>query len=294
VGEGASAARRARRACGGARVTLLALAELGRGVVDRDTPVLYADDEGVLRGRSVFETLRVYRGVPFELEAHLARLAASAERLRLPEPPRDELTQLAREAVDAAAAPDAALRFLWTAGREGVGVPAGLALVSTLPPGLDELRSRGLRLAVTEWAPGALAGAKSTSYAANMRAQDDALRAGADDALLVGLDGAVLEAPTSNVWFREGRTLHTPELSLPLLAGVTRAVIARLAPVGGYTVEEGRYELERLLRADEVFVSSSVREIVPVVAIDDTEIPRGPAAPALQAALREAAGYPGG
>jgi 4-amino-4-deoxychorismate lyase len=275
-------------------VTLVALAELGRGIVPIDEPVVYADDEGVLRGRAVFETLRVYNGVPFRLGEHLDRLALSAERLGLPVPPRDELAAIAKEAIVGGAHPDSTLRLLWTAGREHADAPAGLVLVSTLPPGLEALRERGLRLAVRRWSPGALAGAKSTSYAENMAAQDEAARAGADDALLVAPDDTVLEGPTSNVWFREGDRLLTPSLALPVLAGVTRATLCELAPGLGYEVEEGVYALDRLLGSDEVFLSSSVREVMPVIAVDDVEVARGPAAAALEAALRAAARYPDG
>jgi branched-subunit amino acid aminotransferase/4-amino-4-deoxychorismate lyase len=275
-------------------VTLVALAQLGRGIVPVDWPVLYVDDEGVLRGRAVFETLRVYGDVPFKLDQHLGRLATSAERLRLPAPPHEDFAALAGEAIAAAAHPDATLRLLWTAGREQGGTPAGFALVSTLPPDLDALRERGLRLAVVRWSPTALAGAKSTSYAANMAAQDEAVRGGADDALLVAPGDIVLEAPTSNVWFREGDRLLTPSLDLPILAGVTRAALCDLAPGLGYEVEEAVFALDRLLASDEIFLCSSVREVMPVIAVDGTELARGPAAAALEAALRAAAGYPDG
>jgi 4-amino-4-deoxychorismate lyase len=254
---------------------LLALAQLGRGVVPSDQPVLRADDEGVLRGRAVFETLRVYGGRPFELHPHFDRLTESARRLHLPRPPLAELQSLAHDALAAAGEPDCVLRFLWTP-------DTGLALVSALPPELEELRARGLRLQVCEWATGALAAAKSTSYAENMAAVANAESAGFDDALFVAPDRTVLEAPTANVWFREGDTLCTPALELPILAGVTRAVLCRLAP----RVEEGRFELDRLLAADEVFLSSSVREVMPVVRVGDREFPHGPAAADLQAALR--------
>jgi branched-subunit amino acid aminotransferase/4-amino-4-deoxychorismate lyase len=274
-------------------VTLLALGALGRGVVPVDEPTVYADDEGMLRGRSVFETLRVYGGSPFRLAEHLDRLAASAEQLRLRPPPTAALDALALETIAAAGEADATLRFVWTAGRENGGPPAGLVLVSTLPPQLDATRERGLRVAVMHWSPGALAGAKSTSYAENMLAQDAASRAGADDALLVAPDGTVLEAPTSNVWFREGDRLLTPSLDLPILAGVTRAALIELAPGLGYEVEEGAFSLDRLLAADEVFLSASLREVMPVVAVDGEAKERGPAAAALLVALRAAAGYPG-
>jgi branched-subunit amino acid aminotransferase/4-amino-4-deoxychorismate lyase len=273
-------------------MTLVALVEVGRGPLSPDAPVLHADDEGVLRGRAVFETLRVYDGTPFRLGTHLDRLAASAGRLRLPAPPPSGFTQAVEEAIAVGKHPDSVLRLLWTAGREGTGASTGLVLVSTLPPGLDELRSRGLRLAVVRWAAGALAGAKSTSYAENMAAQDEAARRGADDALLVASDDTVLEGPTSNVWFREGRRLLTPTLELPLLAGVTRATLCELAPQLGYEVEEGTFPLDRLRRADEVFLSSSVREVMPATELDGGPLGRGDAAAALQGALRAAAGYP--
>jgi 4-amino-4-deoxychorismate lyase len=260
-------------------MSLLALAQLGRGVVPPEEPVLRADDEGVLRGRAVFETLRVYDGRPFELHPHFDRLAASAQRLRLSEPPQTELQSLAHAALEAAGEPNCVLRFLWTP-------ETGLALVSALPSDLEELRARGLRLQVSDWATGLLAGAKSVSYAENMASQAAAVEAGFDDALFVAPDGTVLEGPTSNVWFREGDVLHTPSLALPILAGVTRGVIWKLAA----KVEEGRYPLDRLLAADEVFLTSSVREVMPVVAVGEKAFERGTTAVELQNALRRYAG----
>lgn len=257
----------------------LAVAQLGRGVVPADEPALRADDEGVLRGRAVFEVLRVYDGRPFELHPHFDRLKASAARVRLPEPPLAELQSLAHDALAAAGAPDCSLWFLWTP-------DTGLALVFPLPADLEERRARGLALQVCTWSTGALAATKSVSYAENMAAQASAVEAGFDDALLVAADGTVLEGPTANVWFREGGTLHTPSLELPILAGVTRGVVRRLAG----TVEEGRYPLERLLAADEVFVTSSVREVMPVVRVGETAFAAGPAAASLQRALRRYAG----
>jgi len=266
-------------------VTLLALGQLGRGVVSPDEPVLRADDEGVLRGRAVFETLRVYDGRPFEFHPHFDRLKESARKLRLAEPPIVDFQALAHAVLAAAGESNCVLRFLWTP-------DTGLVLVSALPDGLDELRARGLRLQVCEWATGALAGAKSTSYAENMAAQSSAEAAGFDDALLVAADGTVLEAPTANVWFREGDLLLTPSLDLPILAGVTRAVVRMLAPQLNIGVEEGRYELDRLLAADEVFLTSSVREVMPVSRVGKRDFEPGPAAAELQNALRRYAEAP--
>ena len=257
-------------------MTLLAVHKLGVGGLPPDRPAVHADDVGFLRGRAVFETLRVYGGTPFRLDAHLERLARSAALVGLPEPDRPALRRLGLDAVAAGGEPDAVLRLLWTPGREGGSGPTGLALVSTLPRDLEEIRARGIRLAVVAWATGRrLAATKSTSYAENLAAQDEAQARGADDALLVDADATVLEAPTANVWFREGRRLLTPSLAQPILAGVTRAALWSLAGAAGYEPAEGVFPLERVRHADEVFLSSSVREVMPVVALDDAPVGGG-------------------
>ena len=133
----------------------LALAVLGRGVVDPDQPWLHADDAGVLRGRAAFETMRVYDGRAFRLQAHLERLVGSAEVLGLPLPDPEPLARLALDAVAACGRPDATLRVVWTGGREGSEHGVGFALVTALPEGLDELRARGISLASLQLAIGA-------------------------------------------------------------------------------------------------------------------------------------------
>ena len=269
-------------------MTLLAVAVNGRGVVDPEEPVLRADDEALLRGRAAFETIRVYAGAPFKLAEHLERLAASADRIGLPAVNRLELDELARQALDAAGAPDAVLRLIWTP------TPAALALVSALPDHYDDLRARGQALislrGIRAEEPWMLPGVKSTSYAVNMAAEAEARRRGADDALFVDAAGIVLEGPTTNVWWRRERMLFTPSLELGILAGVTRATVIELAAETGYDVEEGAYPLSDLQTADEAFTSSSVREVMPVTSLDDRPIARGKAADELQAALRRAAG----
>lgn len=273
-------------------MTLHALAVTGRGLVDPALPVVYADDEAFLRGRAAFETVRVYGTKPFRLEDHLKRLSDSARRLGLSPVDEDALRELIDAAVTEAGVADAMLRFYWTPGREGQGRPVGIALVRDLPPDLDELRARGLRLisiSVGLDMPGLLGGVKSTSYALNMVAVDEARSRGADDALFYGAKRVVLEAPTANVWWRRGPTLFTPALELGILGGVTRAVLLGLAPGLGYDPREGVFNLDELLSADEAFTSSSVREVMPIAEIDGRSFEVGLAAGKLQMALREAA-----
>jgi len=269
MGEGATAP--------GTRVMeVSAVAVAGRGLVDPHGPVFAADDEALLRGRSVFETARVYDGRPFLLDRHLARFAISAARVGLAPTDPAECKRLAALAIGACEERDLALRLYWT-GRT-LAVTAG-----PLDPELETQRRRGLRLFSTPWSTGALARAKSTSYAENMAAQDAAAAAGADDALLVAGDGTVLEAPTANVWWREGDALLTPSLDLPILAGVTRGLLLEAA---GRETIEGVFPLTRLLAADEVFICSSIREVMPVSWVDGKAFGLGPAADELQQELR--------
>jgi len=270
----------------------LAAAVSGLGVVDPSHAVVAATDEGFARGRAAFETLRVYAGRPFRLDEHLARLEGSAARLDLPAPDLEELGELVRRALATSGKRDASLRLYWTPGPLH-GMPTAIVLVSPIPPWIEELRAGGQRLVSLVFprrsAPWLLPGTKSVSYATHVAAEAEAHRRGAHDAVLVDLDGTVLEGTVTNVWWREGRALVTPELELGILAGETRAALIDLAEALGYRVETGAFPLERLLTADEAFTSSSVREVMPVISVDERRYASRDAADELQRALRRLA-----
>jgi 4-amino-4-deoxychorismate lyase len=265
-------------------------------------PALDPLDLALLRGEAVFEAMRVYGGRPFRLDAHLARLAASAAAIDLALP--EGLEELSARAVAAAGQGDAILRLICTKGpdRESLGGgPVAFAICTDIPASFEQDRRRGLRLVLLTTAtdpllraasPWLLAGVKTISYATNMAAQRAAQARGADDAVLVGLGGELLEAPTASLWWRTGHTLHTPSLDLGILAGITRATLFELAPGLGLKVLEGVFTAEDLAAADEAFLSSSTRELMPVIEVDGSPVADGhpgPAAAALQAALRRLA-----
>jgi len=160
-----------------------------------------------------------------------------------------------------------------------------VATAAALPDGLEELRARGLTVKTFEvGAPQSLlGGAKTTSYDVSFAARREAERVGADDALLVGA-GRVLEGATANVWWRRDGELCTPAVRPGVLPGVTRGLVLSLEPA-----REGDFEPAELLAADEAFMTSSIREVMPVVAVDGIAIGDGrpgPAAARLQDALR--------
>ena len=242
--------------------------------VDASTPVLRADDLGVLRGESVFETLRIAAGRPVFLDAHLHRLAASAERLDIPLPPGwEELAQAACEGQV-----DGALRLVCTKGPP----PLGFAVVTDVPAETLHAREHGVRvitltLGVTAQqrteAPWLLGGVKSTSYAVNMATLRQAHDEGADDAIWLSSDGEVLEAPTASVAIVRHGILVTPPTSVGILAGTTVQGVLDLAR-GPALVR--RISAAELREADEVMLLSSVRGIAPVTALDGRELGIGP------------------
>jgi branched-subunit amino acid aminotransferase/4-amino-4-deoxychorismate lyase len=261
---------------------LLAVAVDGRGLVDPAEPVFRADDEALLRGSAAFETLPVYGGSPFELGRHLDRLRGSLSTLGLP-----ALDDGTAEALVAAVVAEVGGDFVLRLYRTGESL---VATAAPIPSGIDELRARGLRMHVVETGlPAALvAGAKATSYALGLAALREAERHGRHDALFVA-DGVVLEAPMSNIWWRHGDVLSTPTTGPGVLPGVTRAVTWELAQAEGLEVREDRFPLAELAGADELFTTSSVREVMPVVSLDDAPVGDGrpgPVAARLQEALR--------
>jgi branched-subunit amino acid aminotransferase/4-amino-4-deoxychorismate lyase len=258
---------------------LLAVAVAGRGLLDPFEPVFLAGDEALLRGAAAFETVRIRSGRPVLLRRHVDRLERSSLALRLPSAEGAEA--LAAEAVAASGADEGALRLF----RTGLTL---LAAVAPLPVGLDELRRRGLvTVTMRSHDAGLLVGVKATSYASAFAALEAASRQGADDVIYLGDGETVLEATTSNVWWREDDVLVTPSLTTGVLPGVTRGAVAALARGAGYRVREGAFTLPALLRADEAFTSSAVREVVPIAAVDGRELARGNAAAALQTLLEQ-------
>ncbi len=187
---------------------------------------------------------------------------------------------------------DAGVRIYWTPGAPGAGSTA-IVLVSRLPDWIEEARARGQRLVSLAFprraTPWLLPGTKSVSYATHVAAEAEARRRGADDALLVDFDGTVLEGTVTNVWWRMEDTLFTPELELGILAGETRAALLELAMEAGYAIETGAFPLDSVRAADEVFTSSSVREVMPVVSVDGRGYGSRRTADALQVALRRLA-----
>ena len=275
------------------------VAVLGRGVVPADTPVLRADDLGVLRGDGIFETLHVRAGKPWLLPEHLARMASSAARLELDLPDAAALTDLATTACAAwSSHSEGALRLVCTRGPEQGGPATVFATVAPVPAHMRAARRNGVD-AVTatlgvaaharQDAPWLLGGAKSLSYAVNMASQRWAGRQGADDVLWVSADGYALEAPTSTLVWLEGTRLCTvPPDAAGILPGTTARWLLEHAEALGCTAAERMVRPEELGATDGVWFTSSVRGCVPVRRLDGSPLPD----PTRTTAIQDLLGYP--
>lgn len=272
--------------------SVLALLSGGPRLVDPATPVVRADDLGLARGESVFETMRVAGGRPAFLSLHLDRLARSAERVAIALPGGWE--GLARFAVDAYAEQDGVLRLTCTKGAPGAE-PVGFALVTPVPPTTLHARQHGVSAVTLQLgvpaalradAPWLLGGVKSTSYAVNMASLRAAEDQGAQDAIWISSDGVVLEAPTATVaWVADGRLVTPPAEQVGTLPGTTAAVALALSSV---PVETRLGTVDELRGADEVMLLSSVRGVAPVIRLDGVDLGVGPVTAALRAAYEEA------
>jgi branched-chain amino acid aminotransferase len=215
-------------------------------------------DDGLLRGDAVFEVIRLYGGLPFALDDHLARMERSAHNLRLAFDPAAVRADV--EALLAANEErEAALRVVVTRGGRR------LAMVEPLKALPDTLA-----LATITYAPTRiLDGVKSLSYGANMLATRLAEQDGADEALLVTPHGRVLEAPTSTFFCSlDGRTLVTPPLEDHVLDSITRRRLLRSSEITERPIAAGE-----LANVQEAFLASTVREVLPVHAIDGRDVP---------------------
>ena len=250
-------------------------------VADADEATVSVFDHGLTVGDGVFETAKVAGGVPFALTRHLDRLASSAAGLGLP-PPDDAVV---RAAVDETLAANAEhldgtlrLRITLTGGTSPLGSDrgdAGTTLVVALAPATRWAVST--KVVVVPWvrnerAPSA--GVKTTSYADNVVALAHAKAAGGGEAVFANTVGDLCEGTGSNVFVVRDGVVSTPPLSSGCLAGVTRALVLEWADV----VEED-LPIGVLTEADEVFVTSSTRDVQAVHAVGDHPVPGGAPGP---------------
>jgi len=263
-------------------------------------------DRGFLYSDSVFETIRTYAGEPFALTEHMARLARSAAKVGIAMPiPAADLGMEVRRAVRAARNPESYARVMLTRGAGPVGLDPALAgaplrvvLVEPLTPLPAALYRDGVAVVTvrTERAADAAQGAKVGNYLASLLALKEAKSRGAHEALVLDAAGHVVEGTTSNVFVVRDGALYTPPENANILPGITRAHLIEVAAELGRPLHLTALTPADLASADEVFISSSLREVLSVVRVDDRPVGGGrpgPVTRALHAAFRARVGLSG-
>jgi branched-chain amino acid aminotransferase len=254
---------------------------------DPQIPHVSALDRGYMRADGLFETLRAYDGVAACLRQHIDRLRRGAAVLGIPVP--DGVVQMVAEGARAAAAEGWANAAVRLSISRGIGDLTMVAppdatptIVVTATPitgaAAAGIYEKGIALHVatgTRNERSISAGLKTLGYAEAVIAFNAAVTAGFDEALFLDTEGHVSEATTANIFAVRDGTLLTPPLTCGILAGITRALVLEIAREAGIPTLEQVMHLEDLYDAQEVFITSSVREIMPVARIGSTQIGSG-------------------
>ena len=256
-------------------------------VTNRMDPLIYHNDRiiplaearlspgqmGLLMGWGVFTTLRIYQGVPFSFERHWERMARDAERLGID-------LEYQREAVwkaivDLAAAnrrPEGGARLSFIRNHGGLwadapGRPATDMLIFTRELAVWPSAHKLVLVPGAIFSTGRLAGAKMLSWVQNAGTLERAHREGFDDALLLNEHGHIAECTSANFFLVRGREVLTPPMHSGCLPGITREALREVIPAAGYTLQEQDLVAGDLDSADEVFISSTTREVAGVGSI---------------------------
>lgn len=266
-------------------------------LVDEADAAVSVRDRGFLLGDGLFETMRAYGGRVFAQHEHLERLRRGAARIGLALP--DGLADAVSETLDASGLADAAVRLTVTRGcaeADGGGLvtaassAATTAIIVRCYEPLTEWYDRGLRAGL---AAGRLdenratAGLKHLGYLEAILAMRTARSSGWDDAVFLDTAGHVAEATASNVFIVVDEALMTPPVTCGILPGITRAAVVPLAARRGWTVREEPLAPGALAEATEAFLTSSLREIVPLVAVDGVPVGAGRPGPVTRRLLAD-------
>lgn len=248
-------------------------------------------DRGFLFGDGVYEVIPVYNRRVFAFEPHLQRLRHSLEATGIPNPHTDEEWEaLCTGLVERHPWTNQYLYIQVTRGVQAKRdhlpqsclVPTVFAYTSELKPIDEAVLQRGVRCITTQDIRWQRCDIKAITLLANVMMKLEAQRAGADDAILIR-NGMVSEGTASNVMIVEGQSLVTPPLDHHLLGGITRQILLSCAPAIGLLPVEEPISIQRLYQADEIWLTSSTKEALPVVELDERPVGDGTPGPVWQA-----------
>jgi len=260
-------------------------------LVDKADAAINVYDHGLLYGDGVFEGIRVYNGTIFECDAHVDRLFDGARAIRLEIPlTKAETVQAMRDTIEANKLVDGYIRLVVTRGVGMLGLspfkctcPQVFVIADSIQLYPAELYENGLSVIVSSTVrnhPNALnPRIKSLNYLNNILAKIEAVDAGVQEAVMLNPQGLVAEATGDNIFIVTGGELITPPLAAGTLAGITRAVVMRLAREAGIELRQTNISRYDLYTADECFLTGTAAEVIPVTTIDGRTIGTGKPGP---------------
>lgn len=270
--------------------------------LSKEQAVISVFDHGLLYGDGVFEGIRAYNGRVFKLMEHLERLYLSARAIALEIPLRaEELKEKVLETMRVNKLKDAYIRLIVTRGVGDLGLdpqkckhPVVIIIADKIALYPDSCYAKGLDVVTVSTrrnSPQAVSpNVKSLNYLNNILAKIEASRANVSEAIMLNLDGYVAECTGDNIFYIKGGKLVTPPTVVGALDGITRQCVMELAGSLGLKAEEKLCTTYDLFTADEVFLTGTAAEVIPVVRIDTREIGSGKPGPWTQkiiAAFRE-------
>ncbi len=244
--------------------------------VDPAAPALTVGELSTQRGDGIFESIGVVDGHPQEVEAHLERLAHSAELCDLPAPNIAQWRAAVAVAASECGSGEGVVKLILSRGIEHGPTPTAWATAAAAAD-FSEPRASGIRVVTLDrgyaidapaQAPWLLLGAKTLSYAVNMAALREAHRRGADDAIFLSSDGFVLEAPTASLILRRGDAFVTPAPNGGILHGTTQLSLFEHLAERGFETAYETIPVDELRRADAAWLVSSVRLAAPIIELD--------------------------
>ncbi|MBL9091278.1 MAG: branched-chain-amino-acid transaminase [Planctomycetaceae bacterium] len=258
---------------------------------DKDDAKISVYDHGLLYGDGIFEGLRSYGGKVFRLQEHLVRLYESAKAIWLTIPISiEEMTKAVNETLKVNNLSDAYIRLVVTRGAGSLGLdpnrtsnPQVIIIadkITLYPPefyekGLDIITASTIRNHPAALSPRI----KSLNYLNNILAKIEGLRAGCIEALMLNSKGEVAECTGDNIFLVRRKELLTPPIDAGILEGVTREAVIEAARAAGLTVREIPLTRHDVYVADEVFLTGTAAEVIPVVKIDNRTIGNGEPGP---------------